>query len=151
MPLLNVPYLEQNDPGGCLSACAAMVLAYLEQPVLQEEVAQQLGARPWGTPASNIRRLATWGFRVTYETGSLSDLAQRTEAGQAPIVFVRTVDLPYWQEDTPHAVVVVGVEGENIVLLDPAYPEQTPVSVSIDAFLLAWSHFDQAFAVIERD
>lgn len=32
MTLLDVPYLPQHEPGGCLTACAAMVLAHLEQP-----------------------------------------------------------------------------------------------------------------------
>ena len=74
MHLLDVPYLQQVDPGGCLPACAAMVLAYLEQPALQEDISRQIGALSWGTPASNIRRLTGWGFQVRYDTSSLREL-----------------------------------------------------------------------------
>jgi hypothetical protein len=127
-----------------------MLLAYLEQPALQEDIARQIGTHPWGTPASNILRLTTWGFRVQYGTASLMNLRGYLETGIAPIVFVRTSELPYWHEDTPHAVVAIGMDTEAIHLLDPAYPEETPVAVSIGDFALAWSHFDQAIAIIEK-
>jgi hypothetical protein len=127
-----------------------MVLAYLEQPVFQEDIARQIGAQPWGTPASNIRRLAAWGLRVHYATASLSDLQTRLAAGIAPIVFVRTSELPYWHEDTPHAVVVIGLDTDTIYLLDPAYAVEVPVAVSLGDFSLAWSYSDQAMAVIEK-
>ena len=148
--LLTVPYLQQDEPGGCLPTCAAMVLAYLEQPALQADVARQIGALPWGTPTSNIRRLAGWGFEVRFETGSFRELQALLSAGHPVIAFVRTVDLPYAQYDSPHAVVIVGIDSDTVHLLDPDYPEQTPVAISIDDFALAWSHFDQAFAVIMK-
>ena len=146
--LLDVPYLQQAEPGGCLAACAAMVLAYLEQPALPDDISRQIGARPWGTPASNIRRLAGWGFDVRYETGSLRALQAFLSARQPVIAFVRTVEFHYAHVDSPHAVVVVGIDDVAVHLLDPDYQAQTPVAVSIDEFALAWSHFDQAYAVI---
>lgn len=149
MPWLNVPYLSQAEPGGCLPACAAMVLAYLQQPALQEDVARQIGARRFGTPASNIRRLAAWGFAVEYRSGSLEELSATVSTGNPAIVFVRTSELPYWREDTPHAVVVVGLDEAHVYLLDPAYPAETPVAATVGDFVLAWSHFDQAYALIQ--
>lgn len=148
MTLLDVPYLPQHEPGGCLVACAAMVLAYLEQPALQEDIARQIRARPFGVPASNIRRLAAWGLEVEFGQSSLNELADALEQGHAPIIFLRTSELPYWREDTPHAVVLVGLDPESAFLLDPAYEDETPVSVSLGDFVLAWSHFDMVFALI---
>lgn len=127
-----------------------MLLAYLEQPMLQEDIARQIGTQSWGTPASNIRRLAAWGLRIHYATASLADLQARLEVGIAPIVFVRTSELPYWHEDTPHAVVVIGLDADTIYLLDPAYVVEIPVAVSLGDFSLAWSYSDQAMAVIEK-
>jgi hypothetical protein len=63
---------------------------------------------------------------------------------------VRTSELPYWDEDTPHAVVVIGMDDSSIYLLDPAYPDEIPVAVSLGDFSLAWSYFEQAMAVIEK-
>ncbi|MCE7987502.1 MAG: hypothetical protein DYG89_40570 [Caldilinea sp. CFX5] len=39
---LNVPHIQQTNDGWCLPACVAMVSAYLEQPLLQEDVARWL-------------------------------------------------------------------------------------------------------------
>ena len=150
MILLDVPYLPQHEPGGCLVACAAMVLAHLEQPALQEDIARQIGARPAGVPAFNIRRLAAWGLDVQYGQGSLSELTAALVRGNAPIIFLRTSELPYWQEDTPHAVVLVGLDRESAFLLDPAYEDETPVSVTLGDFLLAWSHFEMVYALITK-
>ena len=152
MPMhwLDVPYLQQTEAGGCLPACVAMVLAYLEQPALPEDLSRQIGALPWDTPASNVRRLAGWGFQVRYETSSLRELQTFLAAGLPPNAFLRTVDLPYAQVDAPHAVVIVGIHDDAVYLLDPDYPDQTPVVVSIGDFALAWSHFDQACAVISK-
>jgi ABC-type bacteriocin/lantibiotic exporter with double-glycine peptidase domain len=150
MSLLDVPYLPQHEPGGCLVACAAMVLAYLQQPALQEDIARQIGAQPAGVPAFNIRRLAAWGLEVEYGQGSLNELSAALTRGYPPIIFLRTSELPYWQEDTPHAVVLIGLDRESALLLDPAYEDETPVSVTLGDFLLAWSHFDMVYALITK-
>ena len=110
MSLLDVPYLPQHEPGGCLVACAAMVLAYLQQPALQEDIARQIGAQPAGVPAFNIRRLATWGLEVEYGQGSLNERSAALTRGYPPIIFLIPSELPEWQEDTPHAVVLVGLD-----------------------------------------
>ncbi len=55
------------------------------------------------------------------------------------ILFLRTGELPYWQLDTPHAVVLAGLEADQAHIFDPAI-EEAPVSVSQGDLLLAWSH-----------
>ena len=54
------------------------------------------------------------------------------------------------REDSPHAVVVVGIDNDAVYLLDPDYSERTPVTVTVGDFALAWSHFDQAYAVLAK-
>jgi len=63
------------------------------------------------------------------------------------ILFVRTRELPYWQIDTPHAVVLAGVEGDSVYLFDPAV-EAGPVSIPSGDLVLAWSYFDYTYAVL---
>ncbi|MCP4164672.1 MAG: hypothetical protein GY759_02115 [Chloroflexi bacterium] len=99
-------------------------------------------------PASNIQRLVAWGVEVTYGVGSLNELSAELAEGSAPIVFVRTCELSYWNEDTPYAIVVVGIDESSVYLLDPAYSEKVPVGVPSDEFSLAWSYFDQTYALI---
>jgi hypothetical protein len=63
------------------------------------------------------------------------------------ILFVRTGDLPYWNVDTLHAIVLAGIESDRAFVFDPAM-EDAPQSVSVDDLMLAWSHFDYTYAVV---
>ncbi len=147
MPSLTVPHLQQSRISWCLPACVAMVSAYWGQPLLQDDVARWLGTRGIGTPASRVLRLRPRGFDVIYQIGSLADLYIWIGQETPCILFVRTGDLPDWEEDVPHAVVLTGFDGEFAVLLDPGL-STAPTTVSNDALMLAWSHFDYAFAIL---
>jgi hypothetical protein len=124
-----------------------MVAAYWQQPLLQSDIANWLGVAGVGTPASRIRRLEARGFDVIYRTGSLAELETWLEQDVPCMLFVRTSELPYWNVDTPHAVVLVGLTAEQAYLLDPAVA-QAPIAVSHDELLLAWSYFDYTYAVL---
>jgi hypothetical protein len=64
------------------------------------------------------------------------------------ILFVRTADLrPHWQIDTPHAVVVAGMDEQAAALLDPGLPF-APAFVRLGDLMLAWMHSDYAYAVL---
>lgn len=147
MPWLDVPHLKQTKLGWCLPACVAMVTAYLEQPLLQDDIARWLGTQEAGTSASRIRRMAPRGFEVTYKAGSLADLGDWLKQRVPPILFIRTGELSYWSIDTPHAVVLAGLAGGEAYLFDPDF-DTAPVTVSSEELLLAWSHFDYSYATL---
>lgn len=150
MPSLNVPHLQQDKPSWCLPACVAMVAAYWEQPLYQADVAQWMGTTNIGTPASRIQRLSKYGFEAIYQTGSLAQL-ENWLAQQIPcILFVRTDSLSYWQFDTAHAIVLVGLTSNSATLLDPAIAT-APVTVAVDELLLAWSYSDYTYAVLKPE
>lgn len=65
------------------------------------------------------------------------------------IAFVNTAELPYWTEATGHAVVVVGIDDDNLYLNDPAFHD-APKKVSQGDFLLAWLEADEYYALIQR-
>lgn len=146
---LPVPHLEQASEGDCLPVCAAMVLAYLQEPVDPVRIARLLDTHEFGTVAPQIRKLADWGYKVTYQSGSLTTLRNLLAADLPPIVFVWTGDLPYWSVNTPHALVVVGMDDENILVNDPSFHE-APQSIPLGDFLLAWAEFDNRYATITR-
>ena len=101
-----------------------------------------------GTPASRIVRLARRGFDVIYTSGAPATLQGWLEQGVPPILFVRTGDLqPHWMIDTPHAVVLAGIEGDNCVLFDPGL-DVAPVTVLLGNLLLAWLHTYDAYAIL---
>jgi ABC-type bacteriocin/lantibiotic exporter with double-glycine peptidase domain len=146
--LLSVPHYRQSHPGACLPACARMVLAYWQHDSSEADLAHLLGTREFGTPAPNIHRLQKLGFSITYESVTLSLIKERLTNRIPPVAFVKTGDLPYWNENTAHALVVVGFDGVAIYVNDPAMI-QAPQTVPVDYFLLAWSEFDHRYAVIE--
>ena len=149
MPWLKIPHLPQREPGWCLPACVAMTAAYLQQPLLQEDVARWLHTRKSGTPARQIVRMAQRGFIVTYtDLGSLTDLESWLNRNIPPILFVLTGELSYWSINTQHAVVLGGLSGNEAHLFDPGF-DTAPVSVPIDELSLAWSHFDYTYATLE--
>jgi len=75
-------------------------------------------------------------------------------AGMLPVVVivsVRTGELPYWEEDVPHAVVVVGIDTATEVAYvnDPAF-EHAPIAVPVGDFVLAWDALGNRCAMIGR-
>jgi len=126
-----------------------MIVSYLGQDVAEDRLARLFGSRPFGTPAGNIRRLESWGFVVTYGPANLARLRALIQQVTPCIVFVQAGQLPYWTEESYHAVVVVGLTDEKVYLNDPALG-QAPQSTPIDDFVLAWSDFDYLHATITR-
>jgi predicted double-glycine peptidase len=74
-------------------------------------------------------------------------LIQALTDGVPPIALLRTTHLPYWKRETAHAVVIVSMDVDHIMLNDPAFPT-APQTVPRDAFMLAWLDFDCLYAVI---
>jgi ABC-type bacteriocin/lantibiotic exporter with double-glycine peptidase domain len=144
--LLPVPLIEQESDGACLPACARMILAYLGLSHSEPQLARILSTQPAGTPAYHIRRLETLGVKVTYGQMSEARLRASVSAGVPVIAFVQAGELPYWHHESFHAVVIVGVTGDAVVINDPAFT--TVQSVTWDDLMLAWSEFDYAFAII---
>lgn len=149
MPIrsLAVPHLQQNKLAWCLPACTAMISAYWHIPVTQEDMALWLGTGEIGTPSSSVQKLTRHGFHVFYGEGSVESLRDCIGNGTPSILFIRTGELAYWTVDTPHAVVVTGMDEAVAAICDP-WLEAGPVEVMIPELLLAWSHFDYVFATL---
>ena len=146
--LLPIPHCKQSRPGACLPACARMVLGSLGDDIAEARLARVMGSYWFGTPASRVLRLSSLGYQATYERTTFAQLHVYL-ARQVPcIVFLRTGGLPYWDEDVPHAVVVVGIEETVVHLHDPAL-DTGPIVVDATAFLLAWAEMDYYCATIE--
>jgi hypothetical protein len=127
-----------------------MVTAYLGKSVSQDVIAHWLNMRHFGVPASRIQSLTRHGYDVLYSTGSLVELEANLVNASPVILFLRTGELPYWDIDTPHAVVLVGLTQEMAQLFDPAM-EPTPIAVPVGDLMLAWSHFDYTYAIISLE
>jgi len=129
-----------------------MALRYLGIDRSQTDLAQQMGAIPHvGTVSRNIFNLQSSTLQVVYAEGTLELMRGWLDRDVPVIAFVQTLELPYWGgAEARHAVVVAGIDDENVYLLDPARdPDVIPVSLG--DFTLAWEDWmDGRYAVITR-
>lgn len=146
--LLPIPHRQQQADGDCLAACAAMVLAHLHRDITYDAILHLLRIQPYGAPAGNIRLLSSQGLAVTYSSTDMRGLRSLLDNGYPVIVFVRTGDLPYWDYETNHAIVVVGYDENHIYVNDPDRLD-APIAVPTGDFELAWLERDYAYAVIK--
>ena len=145
--ILPVPHILQTTQADCLAACASMVLSYLDKPLPYDELLALLDVQWFGAPFSNIRNLEQIGVRVLCQKGSLDDLRKHLHDGEPIITPVFTGELPYVDEATNHAVVVVGIGKYYVYVNDPAVAE-APIPVPIGDFDLAWLERNEWYAVI---
>ena len=114
-----------------------------------ERVMRILQTSEFGTVVSKIRALEQLGVLIIYKQGTLAELREHLLNNHPPIAFVATRELPYWNSNEKHAVVVVGIDDNYVYLNDPAFP--TPaIPVSHGDFDLAWLEWDELYAVLMR-
>ena len=145
---LTVPHVPQTSDGYCLDACVCMVLAYWGSPVTEAKVSQLLGSEGAGVPASRVRRLAQWGYKVSYETSNLSQLQHAIQRKIPIIALVDTQFLEQWDSSVFHAILVVGIDNETVIINDPAFPT-APHHCSLNGFLAAWVEMNEYLIAIE--
>lgn len=145
--VLPVPHHTQRSDGKCLAACAAMVLAYWGVTPVYEQLLQLLEIRWFGAPFFNIRQLEQLRLKVGYQQGGLADLQEHLGEKRPLIVPVATSELSYWQVQTNHALVVVGMDEHYVYVNDPAF-RTAPIPVPQGDFELAWLERDEFYAVL---
>ena|SRR5688572_27008872 len=146
--LLPVPHIVQRQRGECLAACAQMALRYMGYPVDYGRLLKLLRIKSgMGTLASNIRHLETLKLNIIFQQGSFDQLQDHLQQNHPCITFIYTGELSYWLEGVNHAVVVVGLDDQNIYVNDPAFPTG-PLEVNRGEFDLAWLEWDEQYAVL---
>ncbi len=86
---------------------------------------------------------------VIHKQGNWEELQEHLANNRPCIAFVKTIELPYWEEASDHAVVVIGLDDKYIYLNDPAF-DTAPMQVSRGDFDLAWLGRDETYAVLMR-
>jgi ABC-type bacteriocin/lantibiotic exporter with double-glycine peptidase domain len=127
-----------------------MVLAYWGIRRSQNTLARQLQTIPGaGTPGSRLHNLASHNLDIYYSDGTLDAL--RTAIAQAvpPIALMNTKHFPHWQLETAHAIVVVAMDDNRVVMNDPGMNQGGTV-VSLDDFLLAWDDMANLYGLIRK-
>jgi ABC-type bacteriocin/lantibiotic exporter with double-glycine peptidase domain len=147
MSLLPVLHRRQQRQADCLAACAAMILDYFQVPIDYRDLVKRRRIESYGAPFTNLRYLESSSIQVQIQGGTIDSVREYLERGIPPIAFVNTEQLGYWNESTSHAVVVVGIEDNQIYVDDPAFAD-APMAIPTDEFILGWIDLDQFFAVI---
>lgn len=146
--LLPIKHFPQEADAGCLAACVQMISTFLETPILQKKLNQLFELTSLGVPLSRLTRLGRYGLRVNiHHFSDLEDLQRSVDNDNPPIIFVRTHQLSYWQEDTQHALLLIGYDDTNLFINDPAFPD-APKQIDVDELMLAWDEFDNTYATI---
>ena len=148
---LPVPFIRQKKNGDCLPACAAMVLRYLDVRFRYGQLPQILKTRSnFGTPFSHIENLQRLNVRVAQQRGDLDRLYTHLLNDQPVILPVTTGDLPHWEANVFHAVVLVGLDQQYAYIHDPNENEPA-IRLLHGDLALARIEFDEAYAVLTRD
>lgn len=146
---LPVPHFPQQQAGDCLAACAMMLLQYANVQVRYARLCSRLEINRFGVPFSNIQHLQQFGLSMVVRQGTLPALHQHLHQHQPIITAVATGELPHWAgENVLHAVVVVGMDAQNVYVNDPEFTN-APVRVPQGDFDLAWLARDELYAVVE--
>jgi hypothetical protein len=125
-----------------------MTLAYFGDLRNEQDLIDLLGINPsYGAPASRLLRLERLGYRVLYDSVSLSMLRSALERNIPPIVLLKTGMLGYWSENVSHTCVLVGLTELNVLLHDP-WLESGPIEVTRTEFIAAWTEMDYLAAIV---
>src|SRR6266446_7884128 len=135
MPL-KPPFHKQETRYSCVPACLRMVLGSFAVDLSESALRIRCDCTPYGTDAlMAVDAARTLGFTRTVKcTLALEALKTLMTDGYCPIVFV---DLyPIDGVADIHAMVVIGMSEQEIVVLDPLQGERR---LLIDVFTAAWA------------
>lgn len=150
MPTLNLTHLQQQYPSDCLSACAWMVLSYLDISIQYVELLEILDIQKTaGASMYNLNNLHLLGVTIDILDGNMDLLNSLIEDGHPVIAAVDTIDLAGWEESTTHAVVAAGVNDFAVFYHDPWFSDG-PKSITRQQFESAWLYREYVCAVIQK-
>lgn len=142
-----LPLFSQELPTSCIAACVRMVLTGLGHPVTEEDIRHRCGQLTLGMRLNQVANgLRDLPVAVAYELGwTFDDLVDALRAGTNPIV---GIDLrPVEGLFAFHAVVLVGVTAEHVLVHDPR-DLKGPRSIGVNTFEAAWRAADREAVII---
>jgi ABC-type bacteriocin/lantibiotic exporter with double-glycine peptidase domain len=127
-----------------------MVLAHQSVTLGERELCDLLDTQLAGTKVWNVLLLEQHvaNCQVELDSTSFDRLQESLAAHVPPIALVVTRHLRYWERDTIHAVVVVGLTEDEVLVNDPSFPD-APHAIPRAEFWAAWSELDFLTVVVE--
>lgn len=142
-----LPQFSQELPTSCVAACVRMVLTGLGHPLTEVDIRHRCGQLTLGMRLNQVAKgLSDLPVAVAYELEwSLDDLVDAVRAGTNPVV---GIDLrPVEGIFACHAVVIVSITDEHVLVHDPRY-RKGPRSIGLNTFEAAWNLADREAVII---
>jgi ABC-type bacteriocin/lantibiotic exporter with double-glycine peptidase domain len=115
-----------------------MILAYHQSKHAEDELAEAFQTIPFiGTQPDNVvAGLAALGYQAFwFENATVERLLEMLAANWPVIVFLQAQDLPHGRAGL-HAVVVIGIENQTVICLDPSLEKEWRPELS--SFIQIW-------------
>lgn len=130
-----------------------MVLDYLQIPYRYNRLLRLLKVRSFGTSFLHLQNLEKLGVKVQIVYGKdITELQDYLERGLPPIVYLNTEPLNYWNEETGHAVVVIGIDIDaNSVTVHDPFIQEPAKSINLISFEEAWIGQIMEYAIISLE
>lgn len=144
------PFFKQEHKYSGAPACLRMVLSALGCQADEAQLRQLSDRSPFGTNAFQLIEAAHHlGFSNgrKHTLASLEELAELTEQGFLPLVYVDLWPFKGGVSGQQHALVVLVVEAEKVIVLDPLEGER---GLTHPEFLAAWREMHFLTIVIEK-
>jgi len=128
---------KQEKNSTCLPACLRIVLHHFGTDLPEETLAQACKTNKEGTSIEEAAKAVRfWDFdAIEFEEASLFDLVDHLMKGRPVIVALDVTQMPYGDSDL-HAVVVCGLEENEVKYIDPGYGKE--MSLDLMTFFNAW-------------
>ena len=140
------PFYEQETPDSCVPACLRMVLASFGVELPESELRTRCDCTHFGTDAlKTVDAARQLGFAGTAKhTLTFEELRTLVADGHHPIVFVDLRPIDGLRDI--HALVVIDVSQQEVIVLDPLKGER---SLPSQVFNAAWA-MQHNLAIIAR-
>lgn len=134
---MNLKWFGQETETSCVAACVRMVLSSFGETWTEADLREILGNSRLGITLTKAQAmLLEAGANIELDTNlNLDDLRDYTRRSIFPIVGVERHILGF--QPASHAVIVVEISSENVIIFDPLEDEK-PKIFSRETFKTAW-------------
>jgi len=133
-----LPSLKQEQDYSCVPACIRIVLSHYGVELTEERICAACQTTPRGTDQQDAARgIISLGFEAAkLKAAKPDDIIKFLGQNQPVIAIIGVEHLPYGGQYDTHAIVVNGLERNQVSFIDPARGEE--IEISLNTFLRAW-------------
>ncbi len=134
---IKIKAFKQETDYTCLPACIRIIMNHFGDEIPENEIAAICGTTKAGTRLRNaVDAIRSFGYEVTQILdGSLDELFTSV-LNKEPVIVILGAEHLFYGDFGSHAVVVIGFEGKNIILIEPALGKE--LQMDMLEFLKAW-------------